>query len=369
VVNSADQPDLAPVSGALRDSPAFLAGWLGATPHGGQLLVDRLRLEPSSLQRLLVCRAPRPRRFAADVTAVAEYVEVTPEALAGALREAASLAAFANRPSQPVEADHAVGLLAAAHDTAAEQLPRTAGSFRMRQLADATWRAVPEQTRESRDIEAALAWSAPVAVVSLPQLVLVAVNRWLEIHQVPRLTTSGTERLQGLLLAWRGHGLVFIDGTLDTPERRFAVAHEHGHFLLDYAEPRRRILAEAPDLLDVVDGHRPPTAADRARAALARVPLGVHSHLLERDTDGGAAHDVVAAEDDASLYAQELLAPWDATLRLLRTVVSSGRPYSEMLRLAARAIADEFVIPPDPAVSRATAALEALGVRRSFFER
>lgn len=371
MVDSASHADLNFITEQLRDSPEFLAGWLAATPDADQLLA-RLDLPATARNRLGLCRAPRPHRFAADVTAIADYLDVTPIALAAVLREAAALAAFTTHSvsAEPTrDTNQAVGLLAAAHDTTVEQLPRSGATARLRRLAESTWDAAPPVARDTLDVEAAVCWSSAVAVVTLPKLALASANRWLDAHRIPRLDTGTDEPLQGLLIAWRGHGIIFVDGTLSMPERRFAVAHEQGHFLLDYAKPRHRLRIDAPDLLAVFDGQRLPTTADRARAALARVPLGLHTHLLERDAEGGAAQSVVAAEDDASLYALELLAPWEALLRLVRTLLPGQGSYAQMLQLTTDVVAEQFGLPAEPATSRAVAGLAALGVRRSFFDR
>jgi hypothetical protein len=364
VVDSGSDADLSGIAVELRDSPAFLAGWLDGTPAADQLLA-RLGLDQAGRDRLLVCRTPRPDHFAADVEAIAGYLGVDALALAMVLREAATLAALAGRGP----GEQAVGLLAAARDTAEEQLPRSLGADRLRRLAEATWAATPPAAREAHDVEAAVAWSSPVAVVSLPRLALPSANAWLDAHGIPRLGGGIDGPLHGLLVAWRGNGIIFVDGTLGAVERRFVVAHEHGHFLLDYLEPRRRVLVDAPELLAVIDGHRAPTSADRARAVLARVPLGLHTHLLERDAAGGASHEVVAAEDAASLYALELLTPWDAVLERVRALLPGDQRYPRLLEVAAETVAREFALPADPAASRAAAALEALGVRRRFFDR
>lgn len=356
--------DLSIVAEHLRDSPEFLAGWLAATP-GLDRLLSRLGLDAAARQRLLLCRAPRPDRFVDDVAAVASYLGLDPLALATVLREASVLAALTTQPL----ADASRDLLAAAHDTVDEQLPRSAGTARMRSLAESTWAAAPVPARQARDVEAAVAWSSPVAVVSLPHLGLPGVNAWLTARGIPALDGGTDAPLRGLMVAWRGHGIIFVDGTLTAPERRFVVAHEHGHFLLDYLEPRRRVLADAPELLAVVDAQRPPTSADRARASLARVPLGLHRHLLERDTGGGVVQDVVASEDDASQYAFELLTPWDEVVRRVGEVVNDGHQYEQALSAATDAVRDAFQLPTDAAAARAAAALSALDIRPGFFER
>jgi hypothetical protein len=164
-------------------------------------------------------------------------------------------------------------------------------------------------------------------------------------------------------MAWRGVGVVFFDGTLDAAERRFTLAHELGHFLLDYDEPRRRVLRDAPELLEVVDGVRTPTPADRAQAVLARVPVGVHTHLLE--DAGGRGH----AEDQASRFALELLAPWEEALDVAREASRQPGPYRLALARGAHLMSERFSLPPHAAHSRTRQALDEIGVRPGFFDR
>jgi Zn-dependent peptidase ImmA (M78 family) len=149
------------------------------------------------------------------------------------------------------------------------------------------------------------------------------------------------------------------------------VAHELGHFLLDYVEPRLQVLREAPDLLEVVDGWRAPTRAERVQAVLARVPLGLRTHLLERDVQGNAEHDVEMGEDAASRFAVEVLAPWPAIRDLARQLRSADphASYGALLATLTVEVVEQFLLPQAEASARAAAALETVGVRRSFLDR
>lgn len=369
-MSSTEPIDLGPVSRALSDRPDFLAGWLAATPGGAERVKESVGLTDDQLHRLLVCRTPRPDSYLADVTTIAHYIGIDVTALAVALREAAALATLSQRgPSIANDvAFETPGLLAAARDTAAEQLPAAQATAGLRELAASTWRAAPVEVRERRDVQSAVVWASPAMVVLLPRLHIETANRWLTEHGVPPLD-NGVGPLRGLLVAWRGQAAIFADGTLTESERRLTIAHEHGHFLLDYVLPRQRILRDAPDLLDVIDGYRSPSDADRARAALARVPLGVHTHLLQRDDHGGAAESTIAAEEDATVYALELLAPWDEMLAVLRPLGDRSGAYPEQLERAAAQLTQHFGLPPDAAKARAAVALAGLGIRPGFFDR
>ena len=373
--DSPDEAILAAVIEGLGREPEFLAGWLAGVPDRGEGIVQRLGLDERRRARLLLYRTPRPGHFSDDVTTIAEDLEVQRDRLAAALREAAALSALtavageahgARAPGTPA------GVLAAAHDRAEEQVHASSAAIpRVRERAATFWAGVPADVRERQDIEAAVAWSAPLAVVALPTLDEQRARAWLSQRNVPLDGDATARPLRGLLLAWRGAGIVFVDGTLDQPERRFTIAHELGHFLFDYVEPRDRVLRDAPSLIEVVDGWRPPGQAERAEAILARVPLGLHTHLLDRDAHGGAAHEVELAEDAASRFALELLSPWPEALEAARTAAAETTelPFDERVRRTAEVLAVRFALPAERAAERAASALRALGIQRSFFDR
>ena len=369
--DSPDETILTAVAARLGRDPDFLAAWLAAAPDGGDGLARRLGLDHRGRAALALCRPPRPDRFAADVTAIARHLGVDAGQLAAGLRETAGLTGLAATGRAATGLDELTGLLAAAHDRAEEQMAvETSVTTRLRERAAALWAAAPESVQRQRDIEAAVAWSAPLAVVALPNLDARRARGWLAERGV-RLDDGDAGRpLRGLLLAARGVGIVFFDGRLEPADRRFTVAHELGHFLLDYLEPRERVLREAPSLLEVVDGWRPPTRAERAQAVLARVPIGLHAHLLDRDVHGAAVPDVEAAEDAASQFALEVLAPWSAMVDAARAMMGDRRsPYGELLAEVTARLAEQFALPVNRAAVRAAATLEALGVRRGFFGR
>jgi hypothetical protein len=99
------------------------------------------------------------------------------------------------------------------------------------------------------------------------------------------------------------------------------------------------------------------------------VPIGLHTHLLDRDLEGEATTDVEQAEDAASQFALELLAPWDLTLQTAEPLIEGRRPFDEVLAVVTGALSDRFLLPTREAKTRARAALDALGVSRGFFGR
>jgi hypothetical protein len=343
---------------SLGEDARFLAGWLAG---GQQHVRNRLRLDDAALNRLLTCRAPRSSRFAADVMAIASYAGVDALELAGALREASTVAALRQRPEQ------AVGMLAAARDSTAEQLGWRADP-RTRAAAKDLWAAVPREFRKPALLERIAPLAAPVAVIALPALRISRARAWLAERSVDLPGTTGDRRLSGLTYSWRGLSFVFIDGALDAAERRLTLAHELGHVVIDYIAQRARILRRAPSLLAVVDGHRALTADDRVGAALDGVPIGVQTHMLARDASGGGSFHVEDAEQRASLFALELLAP-EAAVRTLLQSELRDRDFAYSLAEATRLVASAFELPPEAARARARGALVSLKRGPGFFER
>lgn len=117
--------------------------------------------------------------------------------------------------------------------------------------------------------------------------------------------------LYGCLIAHRGHGFIFVSETDAAEEQRLTIAHEVAHFLLDYLMPRRQVTqALGAEMVEVLDGMRPPTPAERAAAILSHIRLGAHLHLLPRPgREASEDLGVVYAEDRADRLALELVAP------------------------------------------------------------
>jgi hypothetical protein len=73
----------------------------------------------------------------------------------------------------------------------------------------------------------------------------------------------------------------------------------------------------------VLDAERLPTDAERFDTLLADIPIGFHTHLLERDAHGGHLSNANAdVEDRAERLALELLAP----LRQVLDDIQGSRP-------------------------------------------
>lgn len=183
------------------------------------------------------------------------------------------------------------------------------------EIADRFWidaGGAPE--RFPRDLLDVLCWAVMVTPEALPNLSIAAVNAWLAEHRfAPRLQIPDRP-LRACILVEEGHGVLFFDAADPDDERRFSVAHETAHYLVECAVPRRRARARLGEgVMPVLEGWRAASLDERIGALLAGVSLGKRVHLMERTPDGHLPGlEVSVAERQADALALELLAPFDA---------------------------------------------------------
>lgn len=179
------------------------------------------------------------------------------------------------------------------------------------ELAGEFWGAAGMREPFPRSLRRPIARGLQMAVVSLPRLRLRDVQDWLGRNGIGGICCAGDRSLRACLAARDGWGYVFIDGSDPEDEQRLSLAHEVAHFLRHYWRPRREACVRlGPSVIEVLDGRRPPTPEERVHAVIARVPIGFHWHLMQRDASGEYASEAIAAaEAEADRLAYELLAP------------------------------------------------------------
>lgn len=192
-------------------------------------------------------------------------------------------------------------------------------------------------------------WTLPVGFVLVPDLTTERVARFLGHWTVPTVLRGPCRPLHACLVAHGGKGLIFIRADDPPNEQRFSAAHELGHFLIDYLEPRRRALKLLGDqVVDVLDGRRAPSRQERIDGLLGGVPLGVYTHLFARGGDGSYSLGTeLAAESRADLLALVLLAPPDEVRRRVHRRDASHD--ADLRAIAREVLQTEFGLPTGPA--------------------
>jgi hypothetical protein len=218
-------------------------------------------------------------------------------------------------------------------------------------LAHNFWKDAGAVESFPRELRRSIARALPVSIVLLPHLRLDGVRAWLRENGILCPCAERDRPLRACLVAFRGHGLIFLDGTDAADEQRFSLAHELAHFLRHYWWPRllacRRM---GEQIAEVIDGDRPPTAQERLHALLKNAPLGFQLHLMRRDSHGEKLDAAVAvAEEEADQVACELLAPAADVFRLVGTARGDAARtlLVELLQM-------EFGLPQVQALSYAT---------------
>lgn len=202
-----------------------------------------------------------------------------------------------------------------------KEIPRLAQSF---------WQAAGYNEPFPRMLETAVAWALPLAVAKLPRLGLFNVYAWLSEKGIDLDCHYSNRLLRAFLVAYGGRGIAFLDGSDQENERRFSLAHEIAHFIIDYFEPRKKVLELLGDGGgEILDGLRPPKNEERLRGLLRGLQLGVFTHFMDRTSNGILQRiEAIETEDRADLLAIELLAPKTIVLERLNTIGINWRDTS-----------------------------------------
>jgi hypothetical protein len=228
-------------------------------------------------------------------------------------------------------------------------------------------RAGGEPRRFPRNIEPALLAALPVAIIHLPKLGINAVEHWLAIRNASYRFACPDRPLRGCLVAFAGRALIFVDGTDSEDERRFTVAHEGAHLLYDYLRPRQQAIATlGANVLEVLDGERSPTAAERFHALLRSVPIGVHADLLDRAAGKAQVAEMISgSENRADRIAFALLAPPQAVIAASEI---AARPFDRRARNMTDQLVFKFGLPKQVAKAYSSSLLTTIGKGPSWAE-
>jgi hypothetical protein len=215
-------------------------------------------------------------------------------------------------------------------------------------LAASFWAKAGPPPTFPRDLRHAIG-AVPLSVISLKGVSVAAVRDWFQRIAIPVPLDEPDRPLRACLVAWRGEGFAFLDLLDDPAEQVFSLAHEVGHFLRDYLQPRETVTERlGSEALDVLDGLRQPTSGERFHAVLRNMSLGPFAHLLRRDDSG---RPLTPAEREAEVAADRL------AFELLAPVADIG-DVTNSVALIER-LMTVFGLPPEPAARYAAILLPA----------
>jgi hypothetical protein len=227
-------------------------------------------------------------------------------------------------------------------------------------LAADFWERVGAPGPFPRDLERPIVLTTPVFVVRLPGLCLARVREWFTSRGASLPLRTPERPLNGCLVAFRGRVGIFLNARLRRRQERVILAHEFGHYLSAYEWPRGRVVSRlGPSVLAVLDGERRPTPAEELAGVLARVPLGVHAHYMDRTFDPRRVAVIEGVERTANALACELLAPACAVREEARQVGVPAEPAAW-----GRLLGHRFGFPVSWACAYAAHLLRSAGRRR-----
>lgn len=179
------------------------------------------------------------------------------------------------------------------------------------QTAKAFWKTAGGCSAFPCDISGAVNLVLPIDIICLSELSLKKIGDWLNQRKVFLELGIDDRVLHGFILISRGTGFIFVNGTDSEEERRYTIAHEASHFLLDYKLPRDMAVKKlGQPILEVMDGYREPTIDERVDGTLSSVIIKPYTHLLEKVGDGTFNNlEILNSENDGDALALELLAP------------------------------------------------------------
>jgi Zn-dependent peptidase ImmA (M78 family) len=200
-------------------------------------------------------------------------------------------------------------------------------------FAKAFWDQAGDPGPFPRNMERAITLALPVAIAKLSRLNVEVLAAWLAQRHVPIKVPHCDGEMAGCLFAHRGHAVIFVAATDPEDEVRGTLAHELAHLLMHYFALREQALrAVGRGILEVLDGDRPATFAERTKGLLRHAVIGPHVHVLPRDD----SRDTVSRiERQADQLALQLVAPRAAVLAFIRQSEAST-PRQRRAQLAER---------------------------------
>lgn len=207
------------------------------------------------------------------------------------------------------------------------------------------WVQIGSELPFPRNLEMVISSGLPINYIALPKLDVMRIEQWFRERQAPYRLLCQNRSLCGCIVAMRGQGFLFVDQRDSEAERRFTIAHEIAHFLLDYLIPREKILTIFGNSIQpVLDGERAPTRLESIDAVLSKINFGIYIDMMPRSAQGGIEQGMILrSEDNADQLAFELLAPADHVLN--QPIVIQAKLPFERTQLISSLLMTQYGLP------------------------
>ncbi len=217
-----------------------------------------------------------------------------------------------------------------------------------RKLAGLFWKRVGKHVPYPRELWMPIQRAFPVSIRQIEGLSVSAVYKELAFLGCDETSGNPDRPLRGCLVAFKGNGIIFLDASDPPADKRFSLAHEAAHFIIDHWEPRTAVAREiTPETVEVFDGERAPTVAERFKGITRGVMIRAYEHFMDRSADGTIQlSPVLLAEDKADRLALELLAPASTVIGDRK---KSGEPASQ--KSLSMVLVGKFGLPDSVAAS------------------
>ena len=208
------------------------------------------------------------------------------------------------------------------------------------------WSEIGSEIIYPLDLSIIISRSFPLSVIMLPLLRVSRVESWFQKQGIPFNFLCQDRSLCGCIIAVRGFGFIFADSSDTDNERRYTIAHEVAHFLLDYLYPRQKVLhLFGESIRPMLDGERTPTRTETLDALLSSVKLGTYTDLMPRSNKGDIDQAyILPAEEKADRLALELLAP--AYRVLSQVALQDPKTIYESNHITVQVLTSVYGLPP-----------------------
>lgn len=195
------------------------------------------------------------------------------------------------------------------------------------------------------DLAGLLAYAYPVTMEEISGLSIHRMCTWFEQHKLMLSIPEVPDRpLFGCLIACQGQGWIFLEKLAPPEEKRFTLAHEFGHYVIEHLIPRETAIGQIGDgINEVLDGKRASTWDEQLMALRKQIDLQPYCHFMERGTNGQIVDTrTTQAEIEADFLALELLAPYRIVLDRC-----GSRDYDDMQEFIFTDLTNDFGLPAE----------------------